>query len=122
MVGGTDFCRRSGNGSIDIGLPSNIVQINHPVIIRFRVRGVGSGDQVVNSGGRIDWGDTTGQDIPIGNNLSVPVSHTYTTAGNARIGAVGWVQFKYQGEGGTLFNSGSYETCVDSSANIKITP
>jgi hypothetical protein len=128
ILGGAHLCDRAGHpdylptnpalaGTLDIGPISGKVQVDHPITVHFRLRDFGSGDLVVYSFGKLDWGDGAQEQLlPFGS--GVPVTHTYKSQETFTIHAMAGQQFKYQG--GSV--SGSYEACQDNSIPVTVTP
>lgn len=131
VLGGARLCPRAGYpdflppipalaGTLDIGPIAGKTQVNQPIPVFFRLRDFGSGDAVVYSFGKVDWGDGAQQQIlPFLN--GVTISHTYHAQQTFIIHAMAGQQFKYSTPqvGGT---SGSYEACQDNSIPVTITP
>jgi hypothetical protein len=124
VLGGKNLCSRVTGihaGAYDIGPIDGVQHVGQPLTIHFRIRDFGSGDAVIYSFGKIDWGDNQQQDVlPFG--FDIPVVHTYTSRKDFVIHAMGGAQFKYQGGDSTGSYSGSYEGCVDNSISVQITP
>jgi hypothetical protein len=121
-LGGQNWCitRASGihAGTYSIGLNQlNVANVNVPVTVNFDVEHFGSGDAIIYTFGKVDWGDNVQQEVkPFGQNIAL--THTYTTKGQTTIRAMFGAQFKYQAAG----QSGSYESCVDNSVNVRVIP
>jgi hypothetical protein len=123
------LCYRTGNPTLQVGFPQNgPYHVNSTIPITFNLVGLGSGDAVVKTpqgawaqGGKVDWGDGNGvQNIEL-NNATTPLHLTkqYPNAiGSTTIHVMAWAQYKYQN--GPV--SGSYESCVDATASLKIIP
>jgi len=107
-------------GTFDIGPISGKTQVNQPITVYFRLRDFGSGDAVVYTFGKVDWGDNVQEQLlPWGPGVSV--SHTYHSQQKFIIHAMAGAQFTYstpQVDG----TSGSYEGCQDNSIPVTITP
>lgn len=121
-------CSRSGNPSILLGFPQNgPYPVNSDVPLNASVQSLGSGDLIVKEqngnwaeGGRIDWGDGNGwQTVDLTLTSPLHATHKYPNAiGTTAIHVMSWAQFKYQAGP----ESGSYESCVDATATLKIIP
>jgi hypothetical protein len=130
-LGGDNLCAGQGTldrggadhyGEFDIGPISCQTKVNHPITVYFRVRNLGSGDAVVYSFGKVDWGDNQQDQIPDSIFLGgVSLSHTYASQKTFVIHAMAGQQFKWSTPqvGG---NSGSCEMCQDNSIPVTITP
>jgi hypothetical protein len=120
-------CSRTGSPILEIGFPTNgPYHVNTPVPVNFSVVNFGSGDLVTKTpqgnwmqGGRIDWGDGLGAHAyQITGGAPFSTTYTFHQIGSTTIQAMSWAQFKYQGGN----DNGSYESCVDSTATLKIVP
>ncbi len=118
VLGGDNLCYRiTGSGTYDIGPVVGEAKVGQPITVHFRVRNFGSGDYVIYSFGKVDWGDGLQQDVvPFG--VDVALTHTYSYGRLYIVNAMAGAQFKYQ-SGPT---SGSYEGCVDNSLSMTIAP
>ncbi|MGH9398635.1 MAG: hypothetical protein ACRD18_17530 [Terriglobia bacterium] len=122
---GVNYCWRAESnqygahygGQYDIGPMEGEQKVGVPLTVHFRIRNFGSGDYVIYSFGKVDWGDNSQQDI-VPFNVDVPLTHTYYSQRAYVIHAMGGQQFHYQNGPG----SGSYEACVDNSIPVTITP
>jgi hypothetical protein len=120
VLGGAQLCYRvtgTHSGTYDIGPIVGQTKVGQPITVHFRVRNFGSGDSVIYSFGKVDWGDGSQQDIaPFV--ADIPLTHTYTSARLYTVNAMAGQQFKYQA-GPT---SGSYEGCVDKAIPMNVLP
>jgi hypothetical protein len=130
-LGGDNLCAGTGSldrggpdhyGEFDIGPISGQTKVNKPITVYFRVRNLGSGDEVIYSFGKIDWGDNVQESMPSSIFLGgVSLPHTYSSQRQFVIHAMAGQQYKWSTPqvGG---NSGSYEMCQDNSIPVTITP